>query len=250
MIRLLSTRRFARAALLLAAISPGVRADQWNKKTIVDIANPVEVPGAVLQPGRYVFKLVDSASDRNIVRVTNEREDHVYTTILALPNYRMQPTDNTVLTFYEMPSGNPEALRAWFYPGDNFGQEFTYPKDRATQIAQVTRQEVPEELPASPEPKASPPTPASAAPAPGESIPSPTEPSSNASASGVEVAKSEPPPAEAIDSQPAAQPSPPAPAAPEEKMPKTASATPAIALAGLLSAAAALGLRATRRRLG
>jgi hypothetical protein len=36
----------------------------------------------------------------------------------------------------------PEALRAWFYPGDNFGQEFVYPKYRAGQLAETTLQPV------------------------------------------------------------------------------------------------------------
>ena len=52
------------------------------------------------------------------------------TTILAIPNYRLQPTGKTVFTFWETPPGQPKALRAWFYPGDNFGQEFAYPKIR------------------------------------------------------------------------------------------------------------------------
>jgi hypothetical protein len=55
----------------------------------------------------------------------------------------MQPTGETQLSFYEAPTGQPEALRAWFYPGDNFGQEFTYPKDRAILISQNANTKVP-----------------------------------------------------------------------------------------------------------
>src|SRR5262249_34567559 len=101
------------------------------------------IPGAVLTPGTYVFKLVDSPANRHIVRVMNEDESKVIATILAIPNYRLQPTGKTELGYWEMPKGNPAALRAWVYPGDNFGQEFAYPKVEAVQIAAVTQQTVP-----------------------------------------------------------------------------------------------------------
>ena len=130
-------------ALFLAILAPSAYSDEWNKMTVVTFPNPVEVPGAVLQPGKYVLKLVDSPSDRHIVQITNERQDHIYATILAIPNYRLEPRGKTVVTFYEMPSGQPEALKAWFYPGDNYGQEFTYSKDRARLISEATHENVP-----------------------------------------------------------------------------------------------------------
>jgi len=74
-------------------------ADAWNKKTIVTISQSIEVPGAVLTPGKYVFKLVNSDSNRHIVQIMNERENHVYATNLAFAKQRMEPADKTVLTF-------------------------------------------------------------------------------------------------------------------------------------------------------
>ena len=124
------------------AVMPAM-ADTWNKKTIITITEAVQVPGAILEPGKYVMKLLDSPSDRHIVQIFNEREDHVYTTILAIPNYRLQPTGKTEFQWWETPAGQPKAMRAWFYPGDNFGQEFAYPKNTAMQIAKNTNQVVP-----------------------------------------------------------------------------------------------------------
>jgi hypothetical protein len=43
-----------------------------------------------------------------------------------------------VVTFRERPAGEPEALRAWFYPGRNWGEEFVYPKARAIVLAKET----------------------------------------------------------------------------------------------------------------
>jgi len=133
----------AATCLTLASLSvaPAV-ADTWNKKTIITIPEAVQVPGAILEPGKYVMKLLDSPADRHIVQIFNEREDHLFTTILAIPNYRLQPTGKTEFQWWETPAGQPKAMRAWFYPGDNFGQEFAYPKNTAIQIAKMTNEKV------------------------------------------------------------------------------------------------------------
>src|SRR5712692_1642773 len=137
-------------ALIAAAVVAPVKADQWNKKTVITITEPVQMPSCcnpehvvVLQPGTYVLALVDSLSDRHIVRVLQQDEKTVVTTILAIPNYRLQPTDKSTFQFWETPAGNPRAMRAWFYPGDNFGQEFAYPKMKSIEIARITRTPVP-----------------------------------------------------------------------------------------------------------
>jgi hypothetical protein len=131
-------------ALLGAMFLPGARADDWNRKTVLTFSGPVEIPGVhlagwgVLPAGTYVFKVLDSSSNRHIVQIFNEDETVIYATILAIPNYRLQATDKTVLTFRERPSGQPEALRAWFYPGRNWGEEFVYPKAKAVELAKAT----------------------------------------------------------------------------------------------------------------
>jgi hypothetical protein len=116
-------------------------AQAYNKKTTVTFSAPVEIPGVdaqVLPAGTYVFKLLDSQSDRHIVQIFNKNETHVYSTILAIPNYRLKATDKTVMTFAERATGDPQAIRAWFYPGDNWGQEFVYAKKRAVVLAKTT----------------------------------------------------------------------------------------------------------------
>ena len=123
------------------ALAPAARADDWNKKTVLTFSGPVEIPGVhvkgwgILPAGTYVFKIVDSQSDRHIVQVFSQDEKTIYATILAIPNYRLKATDKTVITFTERPAGQPEALRAWFYPGRTSGEEFVYPKSRAMELA-------------------------------------------------------------------------------------------------------------------
>lgn len=130
-------------ALLGATLAFGARADTWNKKTVVTFSQAVEVPGKVLPAGTYTFRLLDSSSDRHIVQIFNADGSQLITTILAINDYRLQPTGDTVMKFNERPADAPEALRAWFYPGDNFGQEFVYPKVRAIQLAQAEKIAVP-----------------------------------------------------------------------------------------------------------
>jgi len=133
----------ASIGLLAIGLTPSLRADQWNKRTVMTVNETIQVPNKVLPPGTYVVKLLDSPSDRHIVQIFNGDETELITTILAIPNYRLEPTGNTVFTFWEMPPGQPRALRAWFYPGDNFGQEFAYPKTKAVAIAAVSHIEIP-----------------------------------------------------------------------------------------------------------
>jgi hypothetical protein len=126
-------------SLAALAFSPGVKADGWNKKTVVTFSQPVEIPGGIVLPaGTYVIKLLDSLSDRHIVQIFNQDQTHIYATILAIPNWRLDVTDKTVMTFGERAAGDPQAIRSWFYPGDNFGQEFVYPKRRAVELAKIT----------------------------------------------------------------------------------------------------------------
>jgi hypothetical protein len=132
-------------AILGAAFSPNAKADDFDKTTTVTFSAPVEIPPVyvtgmkVLPAGTYVFKLVNSYSDRHIVQIFNQDQSKIYATILAIPNYRLNSTNKTVITFNEGLVGKPEAIRAWFYPGANWGEEFVYPKAKAVELAQVTK---------------------------------------------------------------------------------------------------------------
>ena len=224
---------FARNASLLLgvafvaiAVAPSIKADQWDKKTVITISEPVQLPSCcnpghvvVLQPGTYVLALVDSTSDRHIVRVFEQDQKTVVTTILAIPNYRLQPTDKSTFQFWETPAGQPRAMRAWFYPGDNFGQEFAYTKTKSVEIAKVAHAAVPAvavETETEAELKT---VPVVVVDEKGEEKPA-----------EVEVAKSEPPAAPAAEPQaPATVTETPAPA----KLPDTGSPYPLLGLIGL-----------------
>ena len=61
--------------------------------------------------GACIFKVYESFGDRNIVQIFNADETHIFTTILAINNYRLKATEKTVLTFKERGKGQPEAIK-------------------------------------------------------------------------------------------------------------------------------------------
>lgn len=217
------------------------QADEWNKKTILTVNNRIQVSDTVLDPGQYVLMLADSNSNRHIVQIYDADQKHLIDTVMAIPNYRLQPTGKSRFLFWETPPGTAPALRAWFYPGDNFGQEFRYPSHPLMLEAKATAPPPPVTYtePAPPPAEVTPPAPeANNQPAPQETQPAPQE-------TQPEVAQNTPPPA---------APAPPAQNQQNEQneqpkpetLPKTASPFPMIGLAGGFLLAAAGLLRLSR----
>jgi hypothetical protein len=208
------------AALCVVTFDVGIlafraQADQWDKKTILTVDQPIQVQEKLLEPGRYVFKLQDSNSDRHIVQIFNADQTQIVDTVLAIPNYRLQPTGHSRFAFWETPPGTAKALRAWFYPGENFGQEFRYPEHLA--MIATTGPVLATEPPA-----AAPPPPET--PAPQEepqSLKQETQPEQK-----LEIAQNAPPQAAVPPSNEEKVP---------EELPKSASMYPLIGLSGLMS---------------
>jgi|SRR5579863_2186863 len=229
------------AGCLSVALLPSLQADQWDKTTILQVNEAIQVPSCctpdhtvTLEPGEYVIALVDSLSDRHIVRIFDKDKQHVITTILAIPNYRLRPTGKTVFQYWEVPAGQPKELRAWFYPGDNFGQEFAYHKQIAAQIATYVKTPVPAiEVDTKVE----------------EDLK--TAPLAVVDESGKtsELAVAQPEPVLQTEPvQTVAEPTP-APVEPEQTLPHTASPMPLLGLIGVLSLAAFAALRIRSSRI-
>jgi hypothetical protein len=215
-------------AVGLLALSPAARADEWNQKTTFTFSRPVEIPGQVLPAGTYVFKLVDSLSNRHIVRVFADDEQKVLGTFLTIPEYRHEVSDKTIITFSERPGGEADAIRTWIYPGRNYGHEFVYPKKEAVALARANH--VP--VPAMPEELAAHTTVHTMNLEAPEIVAIVLAPLKAEEPSGVEV--------ELEKDFPAAEPS--AVSLPET-LPATASQMPLIGFAGLLALGAAVTLR-------
>jgi LPXTG-motif cell wall-anchored protein len=221
----------------VALVCPQARADEWNKKTVVTFNEPVEIPGMVLSAGTYVFKLADMMADRNVVQVYNKDETRLYGTFLAIPDYRMKTPDKAVITFEERAAGSPEAVKAWFYPGDNYGDEFVYPKARAAELAHVTHQAVPS-MPSELAGNTKKPV-KTMKEAPVMAMKQSHLTVQNPSGEELELAMVFPP-----------RPVETASARPPKQLPKTGSQLPLIGLIGLISLGAGWSLRFATRRIG
>jgi hypothetical protein len=208
---------------LCALAAPSAMADEKDKATKLTFSEPVEVPGHVLAAGTYWFTLADSPSDRNIVQIWNADRTRLVATVVAIPDYRLKPKGKTVVHFEERPSGSPEAIHSWFYPGDNFGEEFVYQKTRALQLAKQTSRPV---------------------------LSMPNEQASNTAQIEQVPVKAVTPTGDEIEiadmiaSQPVDMPE----EAAANSLPKTASSVPLLGLLGLLSLAAGLALRLAPQR--
>jgi hypothetical protein len=201
--------------IMLAAVFVQVsQAQTWDKRTVITVNKPWSLPGnTVLQPGTYVMRLYDSPNTRRMVEVWNCDETKLEARVIGLADYRLEPTNDTVLNFYERKNVGPAALQSWFYPGDLSGVEFPAPPSVAQDLAYV-------EIKA---PEVAPPAVAEA-PAP---PPEPPQP---------EVAP-QPEPPQIVENVP-----PPAPQ-PVPELPRTASDAPVVVLIGLISLAGAVLFR-------
>ncbi len=194
------------------------QAGLWDKRTVLTVDQTIQIRNTVLEPGSYVLRLADIGSERHIVQIFTSDERHIIDTVMAIPNYRLQPTGDSQFLFWETPPGSAKALRAWFYPGDNFGQEFPYPKE-LRQLASY--QPAPALAPVPPPPPA---PPVETQPQAEVQQPEPVVIAQNNTPA--------PPPPQEVT--PAPEP-PPAPSQAPETLPKTASLYPLMGLGGVLS---------------
>ena len=248
-------RRVIGFAALAFLLIPAASADVWDKKTHITFRDAVEFPGGtVLAPGNYVMKLANSASNRHIVQVFNDRQDRLYATVFTVPVQRAEPAERTVVTFYETPQDRPPFIHTWFYPGDLTGQEFPYPKNRQ-RFAAVASAGVPPLVAAAPEPAApaepdpvialaARPAPEEAAPASRLAEPVVVEPPP---ANEPELlAQAQPPPQPAVPPTPRPDPAPGVATTPADELPATASDAPYWGIGSLLLLAIAFSLRTVR----
>lgn len=133
------------AACAVFALTAGLATAQTvppDRLTYVTFSGPVSVPGMTLPAGTYQFKIIDSNTNRNIVQIFNREGTKLFTTLLAVPAQRMEPTGDPVITFKETPSDHPPAVHYWYYAGDLAGNELVYPKNQAQMIANASGENV------------------------------------------------------------------------------------------------------------
>ncbi|HLH30742.1 MAG TPA: hypothetical protein VKY31_06035 [Terriglobia bacterium] len=118
-------------AVLLQLLGSAAAANDWNRLTTVVFDEPVQVPGHVLQPGVYVFKLAELSGEHNVVQIWNADQTFLYATVMGFPEYVARgPADNQFVL--EKNEGNaPKTLKTWFQAGNPCGERFVYPQKGA-----------------------------------------------------------------------------------------------------------------------
>jgi len=122
---------FPTSVLTLAAgclLASSALADPLYKNTEVTFNAPVEIPGQVLMPGTYVMKVLNPFEHRAVVQFYDPSQQHLYAMVRAIPAYRSNVVDHSVITFEERAANSPEAMKEWFPSDDYWGVEFVYPQ--------------------------------------------------------------------------------------------------------------------------
>lgn len=109
-------------------------ADVENQATEITFNQPIQIPGQVLPAGTYLFKLVSDDS-LDVVQIFNSDRTHVYATLETIPIESQPNPNDTTVALVEQGAGQPDVLRAWFYPGNETGHEFLYSNRLEKQMA-------------------------------------------------------------------------------------------------------------------
>lgn len=213
-------RLFVSALLVVATISlaperaSGIGVT-YDKLAYLTFSAPVQVPGAKLSAGTYRFHLTNPGTSRNVLQVLSNDGAIVYAMFNTIPDSRTKLTPDAAVTFLETPAGVPPAVRSLFYGHEYGGYQFVYPKGGPNLTPEIVPQ--PEiTYTVEPMPVIEPPY----EPLALEPVPEPVEPVG----------------------EPVPEPAP--------ELPRTATPLPLVAVGGLASLLAGLGLGLLRRRNG
>lgn len=134
-------KMFGGAIVLAAALTPLVYAQdtaETKRLTILTFSAPVQLPGMTLPAGKYRFEMADINNAAHVVRVLNEDGTKVFGTFSTIPTTiatrDLRDTD-TLVMWAERPAGQPQAAKEWYYPQRSTGEEFVYPRAQALAIA-------------------------------------------------------------------------------------------------------------------
>jgi hypothetical protein len=187
----------------------------YDKLAYLTFNAPVQVPGATLTPGTYRFHLTNENTSRNVLQVLSNDGVIVYAMFNTIPDSRTKLTPDPDVTFLETPAGVPPAVRSLFYGHEYGGYECVYPKGGPNRIPEVV-----------------------------------TQPEITYTVEPMPVIE---PPYEPLAPAPAAEPAiepVPEPVGEPAELPRTATPLPLVAVGGLTSLLAGLGLGLLRRRAG
>ncbi len=111
-----------------------LKADDFNKETIVKIDNPMQVGNVVLAPGKYDFQLAQTQTAQHVVYI-RDADYRLVATVFGNAAYRPVPHGKSAWTFYPSQPGQVAALKTWYFAGENDGIQFRDYKAPAPTLA-------------------------------------------------------------------------------------------------------------------
>src|SRR5579864_1548065 len=103
--------------LVGTVLAPNALASVGNKEVLFTLHQPVEIPGRVLNPGRYDLRLLQFGG--NVAGVWSANGEKFYGMIPTTPVSRVGG-----ITHPRMDIGHYDGMariKDWFYPGDDYG---------------------------------------------------------------------------------------------------------------------------------
>jgi len=140
-----NTRRlplWAAAALVSCTAAVASAQTPADHRSYFTFTGTVEVPGATLPAGKYMFRLPSPDTSHSVVQVLSADGKKVYSTFFSMSAQRSEAVGDPEIRFMETPAGAPRAIRTWWFAGDRTGGEFVYPKAQAQRLAKATSQPV------------------------------------------------------------------------------------------------------------
>jgi hypothetical protein len=123
------------AAAAVIWFRPSPNADESNKLTYLTFSKSVQLPGVMLPAGKYRFELADPDDSRQVIKVQTEDGKKQLAMLMSIPHQLSRPTKDPLVLFAETPAREPDAVKAFVYPGESIGYEFIYPRNEAMKIA-------------------------------------------------------------------------------------------------------------------
>jgi hypothetical protein len=136
-------------ALVVTAASARLHAQSATIKKLrfLTFSGPVQVPGATLPAGTYVFRIANPAR-QTVWQVLDANERYVLAQFFFVQTgdrtiqERSHAHGKPVVRFHETPRGVAPPIKALYYPTDPAADVFLYPRAQAEQIAAITHQPV------------------------------------------------------------------------------------------------------------
>ena len=112
-----------------------------NESTMnVHVDQAVAIPGYVLRPGDYIFRLEEQSNGSRVVAVTSADYKTVYGFIPIFPAERNPEDDATEVRTSPPDNTGLARIDSWFFPGEADGYRFIYSKAEIRKVDMIAQQ--------------------------------------------------------------------------------------------------------------